>query len=300
MVSVDALFCGLPRVAAMTDSSSLLSVQNHSRDVAGLRYVYPVISRRAGGVSVGINLNTNNACNWRCVYCQVPDLHRGDAPPVDLGLLRSELSGFLTELQEGAFLRDRVPEDARRIVDVALSGNGEPTSARAFAEVIDVVREVLQARGLLDTIPLRLITNGSRILRPAVSEGLRRMAAASGEIWFKLDAGSPAWISRINNVSVTSTSVAQNLRICASLCPTWVQTCAFRWDTHVPLHEDLDAYLQILRDAGPGKLLGVHLYSLARPSLQPEAVRLQRLSAAELESLAGPIRALGLAVRVSS
>ena len=269
----------------MTDPSSLLSVQNHSRDVAGLRYVYPVISRRAGGVSVGINLNTNNACNWRCVYCQVPDLRRGDAPPVDLGLLRSELSGFLTELQAGTFLRERVPEDARRVVDVALSGNGEP---------------ILQAHALLDAIPLRLITNGSRIRRAAVTEGLRRMAVAGGEVWFKLDAGSPAWISRINNVSVTSTSVARNLRTCASLCPTWVQTCAFRWDTCVPLQEDLDAYLQILRDAGPGQLRGVHLYGLARPSLQPEAAGLRRLPAAVLESLAGPIRALGLEVRVSS
>ncbi len=61
-----------------------LSTTDHSRDGAGLSYVYPVVSRRAGGVSVGINLNTNNACNWRCIYCQVPDLVRGAAPPVDL------------------------------------------------------------------------------------------------------------------------------------------------------------------------------------------------------------------------
>lgn len=40
-----------------------LSVHDQSRDSAGLRYVYPVVSRRAGGVSVGINLNVNNACN---------------------------------------------------------------------------------------------------------------------------------------------------------------------------------------------------------------------------------------------
>ncbi|MCZ7653212.1 MAG: hypothetical protein M5R42_01445 [Rhodocyclaceae bacterium] len=33
----------------------------HSRDSAGLTYVYPVVSRRAGGVSIGINPNPNNA-----------------------------------------------------------------------------------------------------------------------------------------------------------------------------------------------------------------------------------------------
>jgi wyosine [tRNA(Phe)-imidazoG37] synthetase (radical SAM superfamily) len=54
-----------------------LTVADHDRGSAGLTYVYPVVSRRAGGVSVGINLNVNNACNWRCIYCQVPGLTRG-------------------------------------------------------------------------------------------------------------------------------------------------------------------------------------------------------------------------------
>ena len=68
-----------------------LTSSDHGRDAAGFTYVYPVLSRRAGGVSVGINLNPNNACNWRCVYCQVPDLVRGKAPPADLPQLRREL-----------------------------------------------------------------------------------------------------------------------------------------------------------------------------------------------------------------
>ena len=69
----------------------MLTTIDHRRDSAGLLYVYPVISRRAGGVSVGINLNTNNACNWACVYCQVENLTRGGPPPIDLDRLESEL-----------------------------------------------------------------------------------------------------------------------------------------------------------------------------------------------------------------
>jgi len=76
-------------------SRILLKTEDHSRDSVDMRYVYPVISRRAGGVSVGINLNPNNACNWRCIYCQVPDLKRGGPPPIDLALLERELSDFL-------------------------------------------------------------------------------------------------------------------------------------------------------------------------------------------------------------
>jgi hypothetical protein len=47
-----------------------LTFSDHNRDVSHLRYIYPVVSRRAKGVSIGINLNINNACNWRCIYAQ--------------------------------------------------------------------------------------------------------------------------------------------------------------------------------------------------------------------------------------
>src|SRR5882757_7953132 len=113
-------------------TSSRLTIAQHSRDSVGLRYIYPVVSRRAGGVSIGVNLNTNNACNWRCIYCQVPDLTRGAPPPVDLEDLGRELRGFLRDVLQGDFLATRVPSDARRLNDIALSGNGEPTSAREF------------------------------------------------------------------------------------------------------------------------------------------------------------------------
>ena len=104
-----------------------LSVTDHDRGSAALRYVYPVVSRRAEGVSVGINLNTNNACNWHCIYCQVPDLTRGTAPPVDLAVLENELRGFLNELLHGDFMQSRVPEGMRRINDIALGGTKQPS-----------------------------------------------------------------------------------------------------------------------------------------------------------------------------
>jgi wyosine [tRNA(Phe)-imidazoG37] synthetase (radical SAM superfamily) len=88
----------------------MLTIEDHRRDSAGLRYVYPVISRRAGGVSVGINLNVNNACNWACVYCQVDNLTRGGPPPIDLPILESELAGFLDDALHGDFMRRDVPE----------------------------------------------------------------------------------------------------------------------------------------------------------------------------------------------
>jgi wyosine [tRNA(Phe)-imidazoG37] synthetase (radical SAM superfamily) len=262
-----------------------------------LTYVYPVVSRRAGGVSVGINLNPNNACNWHCVYCQVPGLVRGSAPPIDLIRLESELRGFLRELLSGDFMRLRVPEDMRRIVDVAFSGNGEPTSARAFPEVVETVARVLKDVGL--AVPVRLITNGSLVHRPAVQRGLALLAGCGGEVWFKVDAGTARRAAAINGVALDPAGVMRRLRLCANACPTWVQTCVFALDGEVPGDDDLGAYLEILAGAGIPALKGVLLYGLARPSMQPEAGRLSSLSQADMERIAARIKNQGLRVKLS-
>jgi len=278
--------------------SRQLGVKDHSRDSAGLTYVYPVVSRRAGGVSIGINLNPNNACNWRCIYCQVPGLQRGAAPKIDLALLERELRGFIEILQKGDFM-DRVPEGARRIVDLAFSGNGEPTSAQAFPETIEIAARILRDAGLDGSVRIRLITNGSLIGRRRVQEALRRLGELGGEVWFKVDAGTTEGYRRINSVELSPESVVRNLRRCASLCPTWVQTCLFAMDGKGPSEEEVSAYLEVLKQAGAGMLAGVLLYGLARPSLQPEAGRLGNLSQNEMEAVAARLRLIGLTVRVS-
>ena len=61
----------------------------------------------------------------------------------------------------------------------------------------------------------------------------------------------------------------------------------------------MQAYLDVLERAGCANLSGVHLYGLARPSLQPEAERLSRLPQDRLEAIAARVSALGLAVSVS-
>ena len=276
-----------------------LEVTDHSRDSAGMTYVYPVVSRRAGGVSIGINLNPNNACNWRCIYCQVPDLKRGSAPPIDMAQIERELRGFVETLLHGDFMRLHVPEGARQIVDVAFSGNGEPTSAREFPQAIELVGRVLRETGLDRTVKIRLITNGSLLGRRVVQEGLRRLGELGGEAWFKVDAGTTEGYRRINNVELSPESVARNLRRCAKLCSTWVQTCIFALDGVNPTEEAVSAYLDVLIEAGIEHLAGVHLYGLARPSMQPEAGRLSSLPDDELEAIARRLREQGLTVQVS-
>lgn len=287
---------------AMPDSAAKLSIFDHSRASAGLKYVYPVVSRRAGGVSVGINLNTNNACNWRCIYCQVPDLRYGSAPPVDLPLLGSELREFLAALLHGDFMTANVPPEARRLNDIALSGNGEPTSAAEFEQVIELIGQVLDELGLAGLIKLVLITNGSLLRRPGVLRGLTRMARLNGEVWFKLDSATPAGRMRINHTRQTPGAALENLRAAARLCPTWIQTALFEVDGLPPSATERQALLNFLARCKDETipLHGVLLYGLARPSFQPEAAHLSALSASWLENFAAEIEVLGLPVRLSS
>jgi len=280
-----------------------LTVFDHNRDVSGLRYIYPVVSRRAGGVSIGMNLNVNNACNWRCIYCQVPNLARGTPPPIELNILEQELRSFLTYVLHGDFMELYVAEADRHLKDIAFSGNGEPTSAKEFPQAVQIVDKVLHDFGLLgdnqhNPIKVRLITNGSLMDKQSVLDSISHLAKCNGEVWFKVDAGTKEGIARINDVNLNPQSVIQRLRNCAKACPTYVQTCMFALDGAPPSEEDIVAYLALL-DQVASDLQGVHLYGLARPSLQAEADRLSRLTPEWLEAMAQRIRQHGLTVHVS-
>ncbi len=282
-------------------TKSILSVNNHDRDVAGLHYVYPVVSRRSSGVSVGVNLNPNNACNWHCVYCQVPDLVRGSSPRIDLDLLKRELRGFLHEVRDGKFMREHVPEGSRRLSDVAISGNGEPTSSRQFNGVVDVIKEVLNETGLAGIIKVVLITNGSYMRRAVVQSGLRLLAGINGEVWFKIDRIRLEDVRRENGVAWGSRQIRRGIEISSRLCPTCIQTCMHAWDGIPPGDEEIAAYLDFLEDMKRERIpiKGVLLYGLARPSMQVEARHLAALNEFWMRALAARIRALGYTVTLS-
>lgn len=278
-----------------------LTPRNHDRDSAGMTYVYPVVSRRAGGVSVGINLNPDNACNWACVYCQVPNLRRGSAPEINLAQLETELRAMLSAILHGDFMQTRVPEGARRLNDIALSGNGEPTSAKAFPHVVELIGRVMADFDLAGKIKLVLITNGSLADRPRVQDGLKKMAALNGEVWFKFDRATASGMRSINQTRISPARQFERLAVAAHLCPTWLQTCMFALDGAPPSDAEQAAYLSAVERIRMQQipLQGVLLYGLARPSMQPQASRLSALPVAWLEAFAGKIRAAGLPVKVS-
>ena len=278
--------------------SKPLTISNHDRDASAMRYVYPVVSRRAGGLSVGINLNVNNACNWSCVYCQVPDLIRGAPPPVDLDVLKLELTQLLDDVLEGDFLALRAPEGMRCLVDVAFSGNGEPTSSDEFPAVVDIVVSLLEKKGLAGTLPIRVISNGSLVHRPTVIKAFLRLREFAGEIWFKIDRATEEGLLAVNQTAISLNHVQRGLSAAADACPVWIQTCWFGMDGKVPSDAETNAYLSFVQK-NRDIIRGVHLYGIARPSMQPQRDRLFRLPVEALTSLAARLNAIGVTATVS-
>ncbi|MGR8932933.1 MAG: hypothetical protein ACU837_00915 [Gammaproteobacteria bacterium] len=81
----------------------------------------------------------------------------------------------------------------------------------------------------------------------------------------------------------------------------WIQTCVFNFRGHGFPENEKTAYLELLRRIkDQAELLGVMLYTLARPSHQPEAGYLSSLPEHSMRTFAEEIRALGLNVKIST
>lgn len=281
----------------------MLITNNHSRDIVGLTYIYPVLSRRAGGLSIGVNFNTNNACNWRCVYCQVPDLTVGTAPEIDFQLLEDELRFFLAVVLHGDFYQQfQVPEHQRVIKDIAISGNGEPTSVKAFAKAVELIGRIATEFGVLPTSNYVLITNGSLVHQPKVQAGLKVLKNYGGEVWFKFDSATDEGLALMNNARQSCQTHLKNLLLASQYCPTKLQTCLVDYDGKGLSETEKLAFLQLLTTlkAADTNVQQVMLYTIARPSLQPEASRLAPLSVEVLNEFAEDIRCVGFTVSVSA
>jgi len=266
----------------MNKKTYVLHAEDHDRNIFDSKYVYPVVSRRAGGLSLGVNLSTNNACNWQCIYCEIPNLTRGGPEPIEIELLKDELNFWIDQIINSNFLKENTPPGTT-FADVALSGNGEPTAAPEFLDVLEIIIASLKEHKLIDKIPVRLITNGSFISKK--KECLNIFNQYHGEVWFKIDAADEDSIKLINQVNLNPNSMINNLKKCAEACQTVIQTCLLKINHQVPTNDFLKNYSKLIK---PYERLikKIDLYSLARPSLQNnQDITIERLSLDELNNI---------------
>ena len=272
--------------------STLAAVQDHTRHFSDFTFVYPVISRRSKGLSIGINVNPDKVCNFDCIYCEVDRRMPGTVSGVDLSQMRDELRAMIGFAQDGGLAKepkfDEVPKLTRNIRDIAFSGDGEPTMIHNFDEVVAAVAEVKREANLDDT-KIVLITDAAGLNKTTVRRGLEVMDANNGEVWGKLDAGTEEYYQLVNRTSVKFQRVLDNLCDTAKTRPIMIQSLFLKVHGEPMSTQELEAYcgrLNVIVTAG-GKISEVQAYTVARPT--PEAFA-TKLTKAELEAMAEIIR----------
>ena len=242
----------------------------HSRQFADFKFVYPVVSRRSRGISIGLNTNPNKACNFDCIYCQVDRIAVPAVQNFDLAVAEAELSALLDIVQSGALAKfppfDTVPAQLRRLNDIALSGDGEPTTVKNFSAIIEmVVRH--KPRG----VKLVLITNAAGLNRADVQRGLVLMDAHDGEVWAKLDAGTSDYYRLVNRSGIVFSRILRNVTETACVRPVVIQSLFLKMHGHGPSAEEVSAYCDRLNGivAAGGKIKLVQVCTLARRALTP-------------------------------
>ena len=272
----------------------------HPRSFAANRFVYPVVSRRSGGISIGVNLNPDKVCNFDCIYCQVDRVRQSETRFVAVEQLLNELDQMLELIASGELFRHEkfaaVPPVLRRLNDVAFSGDGEPTTYRNFDEIIAACAELKRKRGL-DDVKLVLITNASMFHRPAVERGLAILDANQGEIWAKLEAGREDYYKLVERTTIPFQRILDNITAAAKVRPLVIQSLFMRIHGEPPSAAELEAFCQRLNEivAAGGKLKLVQIYTVAR---QPAESFVAPLADTEVDAIAELVRQrTGLAVQ---
>jgi wyosine [tRNA(Phe)-imidazoG37] synthetase (radical SAM superfamily) len=282
--------------------SGLPAVQDHSRQFADFTFVYPVISRRSRGLSIGINLNPDKVCNFDCIYCEVDRRVPGKVSRLDLNQMKDELGAMIHFVRDGGLAKEprfnELPSFlTRNVKDLAFSGDGEPTLIHNFADCVQAVAEIKQREGL-DRARIVLITDAAGLDKVDVKRGLEIMDANNGEVWGKLDAGTEEYFRRVNRTPVSFSRVLKNLSETARPRPIVIQSLFMSIAGQAMSATELDAYGGRLNEivAAGGRIKEVHLYTVARPAAESDVAKLSR---ERLESMAETVRRkTGLTVSV--
>ena len=242
----------------------LAAHRQHSRRFEDFKYVYPVLSRRSHGISIGLNVNPDKACNFDCIYCQVDRTTESAVKKFDLAVAEEELRDMLEMVRSGEIAQHEpfrsVPHEMLRLNDIALSGDAEPTTLPTFADTIQMI-----ARVKPKDVKIVLITDAGGLDRSDVKRGLEIMDANNGEVWAKLDAGTEAYFKLINRTKIPFVRILKNVSETAKARPIVIQSLFLKIREEGPSKEEIGEYCRRLREIGNVKL--VQVYTIARKAM---------------------------------
>lgn len=245
-----------------------------ARDFLENRFIYTVISPRARGLSVGVNMNPDKHCNFDCAYCEVNRREPARESRLDVPVMMAELERTLELVQSGE-IRERpcyrsAPPELLGLRHVTLSGDGEPTLCPNFVEAVEAIVH-LRARGRFSFVKLVLFTNASGLDRPEVAQGLS-LFTPHDEVWVKLEAGTQDYMNRVNRPGCALEKILANILAVARQRPVVIQSLFPSINGAAPPPSEVEAYVQRLRElkeAG-AQIALVQIYSATRPTPHSE------------------------------
>jgi len=270
----------------------LTAHRQHSRRFEDFKYVYPVLSRRSHGISIGLNVNPDKACNFDCIYCQVDRTTESAVKKFDLAVAEDELRHMLEIVCTGEIAQhppfNSVPRELLRLNDIALSGDAEPTTLPNFAETIQMIVRVKPADA-----KIVLITDAGGLDRSDVKRGLEVMDTNNGEVWAKLDAGTEAYFKLINRTKIPFARILKNIAQTAKARPIVIQSLFLKIRGEGPSSEEIGEYCRRLREIGNIRL--VQVYTIARKAMTvvdgiPAWEFVSALSNAEVDAITECVR----------
>jgi len=244
--------------------------------------VYPVYSRRAGGLSVGINLFPDRKrCSFDCPYCEVFPFS------VNAAFSLEQMERDLRAVADSAKERSEI------VKDICFSGSGEPSLSPDFPAALKLASRIRDEN--VQSAALVLITNGMGLLEPGVFSLLRDAATSPPflDIWLKLDAGTPDWYWKINAAPVPHEKLTEKIREFVARAPATIQTMLCAVDGEKPSTDEAQAWEKLIVElAGTngteGNVRKVQIYGKARPS--PDDPKSTALPVEYLELRAASLR----------
>lgn len=242
------------------------------RDLLGNRFVYAVISSRAGGLSLGVNMNPDRLCNFDCSYCEVDRRSPSPESKLLVDVMAAELRRTILAVQQGQLgsrpWYQSLPAELLQLRHVALSGDGEPTLAPNFIEAVEAVVRVRALGGFFKIV---LLTNGTGLNQPEVMRGLE-ILTKSDDIWIKLDGGTQTFMDKVNRPNVPLEKILGNILLVGRQRPVVIQSLFPAIHGDEPPFEEIQEYAMRLKElkAGGAQISLVQIYSAARPGINAE------------------------------
>jgi histidinol dehydrogenase len=266
------------------------------RKKEGDAVIYPVYSRRSGGLSIGINLFPDRkVCSFDCPYCEVFPFETNE--------------GFTIETMKTALAL--TIRDARLsgipVKDICFSGSGEPSMSPWFTKAVTAAAAL--QKEMVPDAKLVVITNGSGMLNrelfeflqtaalPVTAETPNTSSLPAGvpgldlHIWLKLDAATASWYRLMNRSDIPHGELLSGIRsFAATSAPFTVQTMLCMAGGALPPTEETTAWVQLVTELAvlSSHLRAVQIYGKARPA--PEDPLTETVPAALLEERASLLR----------